>query len=79
MKPYMKTILNAVMVWAESRFGTKAELNAKADKIDLETKVDKKTYEETVNNLIEADLLPAVSTPSGAVLTDENGNVILRY
>ena len=70
MKSYMKTILNAIMTWAESRFGTKAELN---------TKVDKKTDEETIEMLIEADLLPAVSTPSGAVLTDQNGNVVLRY
>ena len=70
MKTYMKTILNAVMAWAESKFGTKAE---------LETKVDKKTDEETIEMLIEADLLPAVSTPSGAVLTDNTGNVILRY
>jgi predicted transcriptional regulator len=67
------------MAWAESKFGTKAELNAKADKIDLETKVDKKTDEETIEMLIEADLLPAVSTPSEAVLTDQNGNIVLRY
>lgn len=29
--------------------------------------------------LIEADLLPAVYDSNGAILTDENGNIILRY
>ena len=29
--------------------------------------------------LIEADMLPAVHDASGAILTDENGNIILRY
>lgn len=70
MKEYIKTIINALMTWANSRFGTKAELS---------TKVDKKTDEETIEMLIEADLLPAVSTPSGTVLTDSAGSVILRY
>lgn len=29
--------------------------------------------------LIEADMLPAACDASGAILTDENGNIILRY
>lgn len=29
--------------------------------------------------LIEADMLPAVHDVSGAILTDENGNIVLRY
>lgn len=29
--------------------------------------------------LIEADMLPAVHDANGAILTDENGNIILRY
>lgn len=44
-----------------------------------EQKVDKMTDEETIEMLIEADLLPAVTTTSGAILTDNNGNVVLRY
>lgn len=35
--------------------------------------------DDEIEMLIEADLLPAVTTASGAILTDENGNVILRY
>jgi hypothetical protein len=34
---------------------------------------------EQIELLIEADMLPAVATPSGAILTDNSGNVILRY
>lgn len=29
--------------------------------------------------LVETDMLPAVHDTSGAILTDENGNIILRY
>lgn len=34
---------------------------------------------EQIAMLIEADLLPAAHDANGAILTDENGNVILRY
>lgn len=34
---------------------------------------------EQLDMLIEADLLPAVYDTNGAILTDENGNIILRY
>lgn len=43
------------------------------------TKADKMTTDEEIEMLIEVDLLPAVTTTNGAILTDENGNVILRY
>lgn len=56
------------------RYASEEYVDAIAD-----TKQDKRTDEETIEMLIEADLLPAVSTPSGAVLTDQNGNVVLRY
>lgn len=34
---------------------------------------------EQLAMLIEADMIPAVHDASGAVMTDENGNIILRY
>lgn len=34
---------------------------------------------EQITMLIDADLLPAVHDASGAILTDEKGNIILRY
>lgn len=34
---------------------------------------------EQISMLIDTDLLPAVHDADGAILTDENGNVILRY
>lgn len=47
-------------------------------------KIDKKylpedTTEEIIEMLIETDMLPATTTASGEILTDENGNVVLRY
>lgn len=37
------------------------------------------TSDDQTEMLIEADLLPAVTTTSGAILTDSNGNIILKY
>lgn len=37
------------------------------------------TDAETLNLLIEEDMLPAVSNADGAILTDQNGNIVLRY
>ena len=37
------------------------------------------TDAETLNLLIEEDMLPAVSNAGGAILTDQNGNIVLRY
>lgn len=34
---------------------------------------------ETLNLLIEEDMLPAVHTADEAILTDQNGNIVLRY
>ena len=34
---------------------------------------------EQLQMLIETDMLPAVHDETGKILTDENGNVILRY
>ena len=34
---------------------------------------------EALNLLIEEDMLPAVRNADGAILTDKNGNIVLRY
>ena len=34
---------------------------------------------EQIALLIEADMLPAVHDSNGAILTDQSGNIILRY
>ena len=34
---------------------------------------------ETLNLLIEEDMLPAVCNAGGEILTDQNGNIVLRY
>ena len=34
---------------------------------------------ETLNLLIEEDMLTAVRNADGAILTDQNGNIVLRY
>ena len=48
------------------------------------TELEKTISEEAVdtrafNLLIEEDMLPAVYTTNGAILTDQNGNIVLRY
>ena len=40
---------------------------------------EKMSYSEQLTVLIEEDMLPAVHDTNGAILTDENGNVVLRY
>lgn len=45
----------------------------------LEDKADKVTDKETIAALIDADMLPAVQDSSGAILTDADGNIVLRY
>ena len=37
------------------------------------------TDAETLNLLIEEDMLPAVHNAGGGILTDQNGNIVLRY
>ena len=56
-------------------------LSFKADKKELDTKIDRSefSYEKIVKQLAEADMLLAVHDEDDAILTDENGNVILRY
>ena len=44
--------------------------------VEIETNPDEL---EQIAMLTEADMLPAVHDADGAILTDENGNVILRY
>lgn len=34
---------------------------------------------EQIEILIDTDMLPAVHDDSGAILTDEKGNIVLRY
>ena len=58
MKNYMKTILNAIMVY-----------------INDKTKVA--SDEEIIALFVQEDTLVAVADGDGAILTDENGNILL--
>lgn len=62
------------------RFGDVKSVNgAKPDKngnVEIDTLPDDA---EQIAMLAEADMLPAVHDPDGAILTDQNGNVVLRY
>lgn len=53
--------------------------NLRSDVNDLLNQKDEPNPHAAVESLIETDMLPAVHDASGAILTDENGNVILRY
>ena len=48
------------------------------------TELEKTISEEAINTkafnlLIEEDMLPAVHNADGAIMTDQNGNIVLRY
>lgn len=48
------------------------------------TELEKTISEEAINTkalnlLIEEDMLPAVRNADGSILTDQNGNIVLRY
>ena len=62
--------------------GKAADAKAVGDKFkQVEEAIDglPKSNDEEIEMLIDADLLPAVTTASGAILTDGSGNIILRY
>ena len=62
--------------------GKAADAKAVGDKFgEVEKVIDgfPKSNDEEIEMLIDADLLPAVTTASGAILTDGSGNIILRY
>ena len=52
-----------------------------AAKNNLVSAINEATFSdtETLNLLIEEDMLPAVRNAGGAILTDQNGNIVLRY
>lgn len=45
----------------------------------LEQALSEPNFAEQLEMLIEADMLPAIHDVDGKILTDENGNIILRY
>lgn len=75
MKPYMKTILNAVMAWVTSKFGTKEELGTKADKAELETKADKISDSEIIEMMVEEGIVDPVSNGDNVAYADNNGKI----
>ena len=62
------TTLQAFLDNLKNLFATKEELK---ESIDGQV--------NGIDILIENDLLPATTDTSGAILTDENGKIILRY
>lgn len=54
-------------------------VTAQFDKINRALERLPITEDQEIDALVEADLFPAVTDNSGAILTDENGNVILKY
>ena len=69
-------------VWAQmqSMIGNLENL-ATASKDNLVAAINEAAHAdtETLNLLIEEDMLPAVYNAGGEILTDQNGNIVLRY
>ena len=69
-------------VWAQMQgmIGNLENL-ATASKDNLVAAINEATLSdtETLNLLIEEDMLPAVCNAGGEILTDQNGNIVLRY
>lgn len=68
MKPYMKTILNAIMAWAENKHNTLVAW--------IKSEYRKATDEEIIELLAQEDTLVAVTDGDGSILTTE-GDVII--
>lgn len=63
----------------KQRYATEDYVNEEVGKLNEAIAGLPKSDDEEIEMLIAADLLPATTDASGAILTDENGNVILRY
>lgn len=66
MKSYMKTIINAVMAWVTSKFGTKEELETKADKI---------SDSEIIDMMVEEGIVDPVTNADNVLYADNNGKI----
>ena len=66
MKSYIKTIINALMAWATSKFGTKEELNTKADKI---------SDSEIVEMMVEEGIVDPVTNGDNVMYADSEGKI----
>lgn len=64
----------------EKRIGNLNDLTTEA-KNNLVAAINEATFSDTeiLNLLIEEDMLPAIRNAGGAILTDQNGNIVLRY
>ena len=69
-------------VWAQMQgmIGNLEKL-ATASKDNLVAAINEAAHAdtETLNLLIEEDMLPAICNAGGEILTDQNGNIVLRY
>lgn len=63
------------MAWATSKFGTKEELGAKADKAELETKANKVSDSEIIEMMVEEGIVDPVSNGDNVAYADNNGKI----
>ena len=77
-----ESIEPSLPVWAQTQalIGNLENL-ATASKDNLVAAINEAAHAdtETLNLLIEEDMLPAVRNAGGEILTDQNGNIVLRY
>lgn len=73
MKLYMKTILNALIAWAEPKFNTL--FSTKADKTELETKADKISDSEIIEMMVEEGIVDPVTNGDNVMYADSEGKI----
>lgn len=67
MKPYMRTILNAIMAWVTPKFDNIFNI--------LPTKADKISDGELIKILTEESIIDPLSNANNEIYTDKNGKI----
>lgn len=80
LEMWKQDVIDTCFDYTNKIMGNLSELETEA-KNNLVNAINEVAYTdaETLNLLIEEDMLPAVRNADGAILTDQNGNIVLRY
>ena len=80
LEKWKQDVIDTCFDYTNNIIGNLSELETEA-KNNLVAAINETSLSdaETLNLLIEEDMLPAVRNADGAILTDQNGNIVLRY
>ena len=80
LEKWKQDVIDTCFDYTNKIIGNLNDLNTEA-KNNLVAAINEAAHAdtETLNLLIEEDMLPAVRNAGGEILTDQNGNIVLRY